>query len=161
MWVGIPNEAGCLEGVRDFTGFLNHGILGRNGRCERLLVPHGELSPAPVGWTQIAATVGVQPRHSGHVSHTIEAASVSEESVMGGQTVILVQPEPYCTARDLSTGISGCPTVLKFTLVGTAVDVPTIPRSQNPPPSFSGMASEQPYLRLGAAGFLDNQDTTG
>lgn len=63
-------------------------------------------------------------RHSGYVSHTIEAASVSEESVMGGQTVILVQPEPYCTARDLPTGISGCPTVLKFTLVGTAVDVP-------------------------------------
>ena len=33
-WVGITNEVGCSEGVRDFLDFLNHGILGSRKRSD-------------------------------------------------------------------------------------------------------------------------------
>ena len=45
MWVGIPKDAGCWEGWRDFFDFLSHDILGRDGQSERSTAPNHTLMP--------------------------------------------------------------------------------------------------------------------
>ena len=34
MWAGIPKDAGCREGWRDFLNFLNHDILVETGKVK-------------------------------------------------------------------------------------------------------------------------------